>query len=870
MRGDLDEEYVERVQESGARPARAWYRRQARRMVVDYVLRHRVRRDRRVGTDIRAAGVARRGAGSGFGQFVADAKLTLRGFRREPGLFLTVIAILALGIGANTAVYSVVRAVVLEPLPYPEPERVVRVKQTMGDWLDHSNPILDRMANDFPVEWGVLLDWERLNQSFDAIGAYDQQRYAFTGPSRPEWIGGAQVSSGVFRVLGVQPAIGRVFSSDDDRVGGERTVLLSHAFWTTAFGGDPAVLGTTITLTGERHRVIGVMPPDFYFPTRAVALWTRLSDSSLQVYQGGQSLHAVARLSAGTSIEQARLDMAVVSDRILEERPERNRSYGVRVWSQHEYLVGDVRPVMTMLLAAVGAVLLIACANASGLMLIRATRRRREIALRVSLGAGRRRILGQLLTESVLLALVAGLAAIAVTALTQQVLVSMLPAEIPRVGAIHLDARVLLFSIAATLTCGLLVGVLPAVRAMRSGAASVLRGGGRSSTGGRDRLRAQRLLVVAEVALTVPLVVGAGLLAGSLGRMSTVDIGLDPSGVLSLQASLYGDRYDSSEKLRMFYTTLRERLVSLPGTQLVAAGQRSPFGEGGSGNTLRVGRGDDVVESNVKWTRVDGPFFKLFGIPILAGRSFEEADRDRSDGVAIINEAMAREFWPASDPLGQVFYEGSQGGVSYRIVGIAGDVRRGSPDAPASSLVYLPGDTPHMTFVKSAGDLPGFRASVERVVRGIDPDVPLTIMSLEESVRISTAAPRFRALLVGMFAVLAGTLALVGVGGILSYAVTQQRREIGLRMALGATAHRVMRSVLGHGLRLVMSGLIIGGAIAAFAVRLIESFLFETSAGDPMVLLGAAGLLITAGLLVSVLPARRAANVQPGTILNAE
>jgi len=868
IRGDLNEEFTERVLSAGGRAANAWYRRQGRRLIVDYLLRHRIRRPigGRLGRG--PAGEPRRGRI--LEQIAMDTALAIRALRREPGLFLTVIVVLALGIGANTAVYSVVHAVLLEPLPYPEPDRLVRVKQTLSSWVDHANPILSGMANDFPVEWGVFRDWERLNQSFDALGVYRQSRYAFTGESRPEWIDAAQTSSGVFVALGVRPALGRLFSSEDDLVGGERTVILSHSFWTTAFGADPRALGDTIVLTGVAHRIIGVMPPDFYFPTRAVALWTRMQDRYIRVYEGGQSLDGLARLRPGTSIDNARRDMAMVSATIIEERPGRGDGFGVRLWRQREYLVGDVRPVMTMLLAAVGTVLLIACANASGLMLIRAARRRREIALRASLGAGRRRILAQLLTESTLLAVLAGMAALVMTVVTQRLLVAMLPSGVSNADGISFDKSVLLFCIAASLGSGLLIGILPALRASRAAQASVLHGGGRSMTAGRSRLRAQRLLVVAEVALTVPLVVGAGLLTESLSRLTAVDLGFDPSGVLSLRNGLFGERYDSDEEVRLFYETLRERLGAIPGVLEIGAGDQPPFGEGGSGGGLRIGEGDDAIEANPKWTHVEGRFFAVFDIPIVSGRAFRESDFDRTDNVAIINEAMARRFWPDSDPLGAIIYKSGEEEGGRRIVGVAGDVKRGSPDASASSLVYLPGEATSTTFVKSAGNIGGFRTAVERVALEIDPDMPLTVTSVEERVWNSTAAPRFRALLISLFAGLAATLALVGVGGILSYTVTQQRREIGLRLAVGATADRVMRMVLGNGVRLVAAGLLIGGSIAALAVRLIRSFLYETSVTDPTILVGAAVLLVCAGLAASLLPARRAARIDPMIALRAE
>lgn len=871
--GDLDEEYREIASMSGLRRARAWYRRQARRVVVDYVVLRWVRRadaGRPASRPTDAPG--RRNA---FEIVAMDTRHAIRALRREPGLFATVVVVLALGIGANTAVFSVVQAVLLEPLPYPTPDRVVRVRQTLPRWANNSNPILAGMADDFPVEWGVAQDWERHNNSFEAMGVYRGVTQTFAGPLGPELLDAAQASFGAFTALGVRPALGRLFSPEDDLVGGERTVILSHSFWTTAYGGDPGAVGGSIVLTGVPHRIIGIMPRGFYFPTRATTLWTRLEDRYLQVYEGGQSLTGLARLKPSVSLTEARRDMDRVTGLIVEERPGRGNedgasAYGVKIMAQHEYLVGDVQAVLALLLAAVGTVLLIACANASGLMLIRAARRRQELSVRTSLGAGRGRILGQLLTESVLLAVVAGAAALVVTALTGRLLVSMMPAGIPRVEGVHLNTNVLGFSIVVTLGCGLVVGVLPALRASRTGATSILGSEGRWMTAGRKRLRMQRTLVVAEIALTVPLVVAAGLLAGSLSRMTTTDLGIDPTGVHTVRISPFGERYDSDDEERVLHDAVRERLRAIPGVLQVAGGEGSPYSEGGSGGNLRIGDGEDAIVSNVKWTNVQGSFFSLLGIPIIRGRPFLASDGESDENVAIINQAMARQFWPTSDPLGEVFYRGGEEDVGLLIVGIVGNVKRGSPAAPASPLVYLPSQSITRIFVRSAGDIVGLQAATKRIMGEIDPGLPFSVTPMVDEVRGSTADARFRALLISLFAALAATLALVGVGGILSYTVTQQRREIGLRMAVGATSGRVMRGVLSNGMKLIAVGLVIGGVVTAVTVRLIQTFLFETSATDPSVLIGTTALLVTAGLAVSLLPAQRAASVDPGTVLNAD
>ncbi|MEM7417869.1 MAG: ABC transporter permease [Gemmatimonadota bacterium] len=792
--------------------------------------------------------------------------MAVRTIRREPAFFLAVSAVLALGIGATTAVYSILQPTLFEPLPYPDPDRVVRVAQTRVSWQGRANPVLANMADDYPVEWGVLLDWRRLNRSFSALGVHRAERFVFNGGGEPRWVLGQQASSGVFEALGVGPALGRVFTAEDDVAGAEPTAILSHGLWVTEYGADPGAVGRAIELTGIRHRIIGVMPAGFYFPTRDTRLWTRLGDRYLAVYDGGQSLDGIARLAPIASIESATADMAEVSERIGEERASRAGEYGVRLWPQHNYLIGDVRPTMALLLGAAAGVLLIACANASGLLLIRAKRREREFALRRCLGVPRLRLVGQILTETLLVASMAGVAALGVTHFTLSVLRTLAPPGI--LTGVRSDAGVVATAVVLSIGCGFLVAALPMIGAALGVAPT---GVPRSRTSSVDRrvARFQRSLVFAEVALTVPLVVATGLLGQSLLRLSSVDLGFEPAGLYAVSTEFYGERYDDAEAIRAFRQTLGDRLAVMPGAIDVSVAFNLPYSEGGSGGDVRVGDDVDASPVNVKWTRVGRSYFSTIDVAMLEGRTFEPADVDADGGVAIVNRAMAERFWPGGGAVGsRIRREGDVAGRE--VIGVADDLSPGTPSRDATALVYLPTEDGPLALVRTSSGAAETNALIENAVSSLDPSLPVRIVSLEDRVRDSSASERFRALVIGLFATLAATLAVVGVASVLSYWVVEQRRELGVRMALGATRARIVRRVLLGGLAVVAPGLLVGVGAVFAGTGLVEGFLFQTSAGDPVTLLLASAAIVFASLGVALLPAIRASRSDPSVVLGAE
>lgn len=864
IQGDLHEEYLTRRAGSSRREANRWYRVQAARIVVGYLPTRWLGRNGAAGppaTDPRARVRPGRAGGVAF-----DARVTVRTIRREPAFFLTVSAVLALGMGATTAVYSVLQPTLFESLPYPDPDRVVRVAQTRVSWQGRTNPILASMADDYPVEWGVLLDWRRLNRSFSALGVHRTERFIYVGGGEPRWILGEQASSGVFEALGVSPAVGRVLTSRDDEPGAEPTAVLSHGFWVTEYGADPSAVGQAIELTGVRHRIVGVMPAGFYFPDRDTRLWTRLEDRYLGLYEGGQSLDGLARLAPGATIESATVDMAEVSERIGEERASRAGEYGVRLWPQHTYLTEDVRPTMVLLLASAAGVLLIACANASGLLLIRAKRREREFALRRCLGVPRSRLIGQVLTETLLVSAMAGVAAFGVTQLTLSLLRGLAPPGM--LSGVRSDSSVVAVAVVLSMGCGFLVAVLPMVGAVLG---VVPTGVPRTRTSSLDRrvARFQRGLVFAEVALTVPLVVATGLLGQSLLRLSRVDLGFEAAGLYAVSTEFYGERYEDAEAVGAFRQSLRDRLAGMPGVLEVSGAFDFPYSEGGSGGEVTVGDASDPMSANVKWTRVGASYFATMGMELMEGRGFGPAEVDADGGVAIVNRAMAERFWPGGGAVGsRIRGEGDVAGRE--VVGVVPDLSPGTRARRATPLIYLPEEDGRFTLVRAASGAGDTNRAIEDAVSGIDPSLPVRVVSLEDRVHDSSASERFRVLVIGLFAALAATLAIVGVASVLSFWVIEQRRELGVRIALGATRTRIVGRVLAGGLAVVVPGLLVGGGAVLTGTRLIEGFLFQTSAGDPTTLLGTTAMIVLAALGVALLPAIRASRSDPNAVLGAE
>jgi putative ABC transport system permease protein len=618
-----------------------------------------------------------------------DAVFAVRILLRAPGFAVIAVATLALGIGANTAIFSVVNGVLLRPLPYPEPDRLVNVWQINHEWLDSPDPRFRNLGAKFPA---VTWDWVERATALESVGAYDTNRPAMDFGDRVEQMWTAEVTSGVFDALAVPPHLGRVFVADDDRVGAESTAVLSHGFWQHQFGGDSAVMGQTVTFDGHAFVIVGVMPDGFYFPDPSVQVWTTLDDEAKQRPRDWQFLQAIGRLRSGLSLATAQLEMEAMNAQLTEDTAGEHE-FGVRLIPRTTEVVGDVQRALLVLIGAVGLVLLIACANIANLLLVRATARRRELAVRAALGASRGRVMGQLLTESLVIGLAGGLVGLGLAVATFKPLLAFLPSSLPRTDEIFLDQRVLLFSLVASLATGVLVGVLPALSVSRTGITEVLREGGRGFTGSGGRRRAHSLLVSSEIALAFALLVGSGLLVKSFVRLTSIERGFDAANVSMIFVTMRGERYADTERRNALLTGFQARLAALPGALGVGFADNMPFGGGTSSTSMTVETGSGPREMNLQYSAVSADFFDALGIPVLAGRSFSDADRAGSPPVVIVSEGAARELWPDEDPVGLRMRRGhleQADGEWKTIVGVVADTRHRRLDIEPRPKFYEP------------------------------------------------------------------------------------------------------------------------------------------------------------------------------------
>jgi len=770
--------------------------------------------------------------GSIMKSFLYDFRHTLRSFRKKPAFFSTVFMVFALGIGANTVIFSVVNSVLLRPLPYADPERLITPWQTHPHWRDGDNPVLQAQWDRLGMAYPVYENWLELSPVFEDLGIYDSNAYIATGGDQPERIIGSRVTHGVFTALGVGPLMGRTFLPEEDRVGGPRLVVLSHGFWRQRYGSDNSVLGQTLILDEEPFTIVGVMPQGFYFPGDD-QIWTTFPDSDRLRGRNNQFAVAVARLKPGVSLEVAQREMEALAEHLKELYPIEGRDYGVNLTSLHDETVRDVRPALVLLLCSVGVFLVIACANIASLLLLRASERRKDLAVRRSLGA---------------------------------------PAGTPRMAEITLDHRVLLYSAALSIITGVLVSVLPGLVGSGAGLTHVLRDSGRGTLGGRRRNRAQALLLVSEIALTFMLLVGAGLLGKSFARLTSVDRGFSAEGVFTMQVEMRGSRYTSAEVMAQAYEELFVRLEAVPGVTAVAAGAPGPFG-GMWSNSTTVDTRDGPVFTNTQQEYVSASYFSILGVPLLAGRTFTPDEMEGEAGSILVNEALVSVYWPNENPIGQRL---KMGGLEndqpwLTVVGVVGNVRR-RLDAEAMVTVFRPIQYARpVVVVKTAIDPTLVMPAAREAVRSVDPNVPIaSLNTLESQIGQTVAEPRVRTILLSAFALFAAVLAVVGIFGVLSYAVNQRTNEIGIRMALGAEAGEVQRGVLKRGVILLASGLAIGVPATLVAVRAVEPFLFQVQGTDVGTLVAVALLLTAAALGASLVPARRATRVDPVEALRTE
>jgi putative ABC transport system permease protein len=793
-----------------------------------------------------------------------DLRYALRMLRKTPGVTVAAVLALALGIGANTAIFSVVHGVLLRPLAYRDSSRLVLAWETEPDL-----PQAPLTSPDF-------LDWKEQNRVFEQLEAMAFAGLNLTGRDRPVRLEGARITPGFLRMVGVAPALGRDFLPEEDQPGRNQVVILSHAAWVEHFGSDRQIAGKSVTLDGNRYTVVGVMPPQFrtFAPLREeiwIPFTMRKTDS-----RGSHFLAAIGRLKPGVTIQQAQTEISGIAARLSKAYPATNTGIGARLVPLQEQMVGRIRPTLLALLGAVGFVLLIACANVAALLLARATARRQEMALRTALGAPRFRLIRQLLSESGLLALAGGTLGVVLAYWGIQALKLARGANIPRLEEVSIDPQVLAFTAAISLLTGLLFGLVPALQYSRVDLTSTLKETGThgASALGWRRIwgRAGSFLVAAEVALSLMLAICSGLMVKSFLRLVNQEFGFRPTNVLTTRLFLPQSRYKEPRQWGDFFRTLTERIRALPGVQEAATTSKLPLRGGNNGVVLIEGRPAPVGNLNgtlVEHSPVSPAYFRAMGIPLRRGRTFEETDeREDARPVAVINESMARRFWPGENPLGKRFSWDRNPPRWIEVVGVVADVRQQGLERaalPESYLVYAREPRPaQVLVVRTALDPQRLQPALLDQLRQMDKDLPaLATLTMQQILDEQSSARRFQTALFGTFAVLALLLASIGIYGVFSHLVAQRNREIGLRMALGAQPGHILRSVLGQAMARAAAGVAAGIAGALALSRVLSSLLFEVQPTDLPTYAAVALFLLAVAAAASYLPAYRAARVDP-------
>ncbi|MEK6322864.1 MAG: ABC transporter permease [Acidobacteriota bacterium] len=806
-----------------------------------------------------------------------DLRYGARMLLKNPGFTAVAILTLALGIGATTAIFSIVNTVLLRPLPFAEPDRLVMVSGR--------NPQKGLSRTEVtPADW---LDYRAQNRVFEGIAAFRTRRFTVSGQSEPELVDGALVSTDFFSVLGLEPFQGRTFQYEEGQPGHDRVALVSYALWQRCFGSAASPSGQSLTINGESYTVVGVLPPQMNFPASnemaaAFELCVPLAlDAQAQTNRSNHVLLGVARLKSGVTEEQARSEMVHIAERLEEQHPATHAGWSVNVSRLREEVVGDFRLALLALMVAVSFVLLIACANVASLQLVRGAARQKEVAIRTALGATRQRIVRQLLTESLLLALLGGIGGLWLALRGVDLLLALSPAGLHPSGGIVIDATTLGFALAVSVATGLLFGLAPAVQAAKTDLHSALKEGGRGSASGFSQNRARSLLVITEVALSVALLVGAALMIRSFGRLLEVDLGFNPDHLLTMQLQLPGSKYREARQQADFYEHLVRKVSVLPGVEAAGATNHLPLDGSNSSTSFQVdGRplpaaGEAPPATN--WRAITPDYFRAMGMALIQGRPFSEHDTAQSPAVVIINQTMARLFWPGENPLGRRIRPVVPGQDEpwAEIVGITRDVTHWGLDRGAQAEAYYPHTqqtVPRMTLVVRTSSEPlQMVAAMRQQVGTLDQDLPVSkVRTMEQLLTESVSGRQFNMLLMGVFAAAALLLAAIGLYGLMAYSVTQRTHEIGIRMALGAQAGNVLRLVIGQGIMLALTGVIIGLMASLALTRLMKSLLFGVSATDPLTFAGIAGVMALVALLACYLPARRATKVNPLTALRHE
>jgi len=818
----------------------------------------------RIADTVTELGQTRGGGVTMFADFLHDMRYAARQLVKTPAFTIVAILTLALGIGATSAIFSVVNTVLLRPLPYPDAERLVRVHEIVPQY------------GLFSVAPATFLDWRQQNSVFEHVAAYNSGSTTIAGAEGPERVPSASVSWDLFELLKVKPLLGRTFTAQEGTPANQTVAIVSYGAWQRRFGGDRSVLERPVNLNGTSSTIIGVMPPDFYFPSRTTEIWTPLAFNPANATRGGHFLGVIARTKAGVAIESANTEMKTISERLAVQYPQQSANESATVVQLLENIVGDIRPALLTLLAAVGIVVLIACANVANLLLVRASVREKEIAIRAALGAGRRRLCLQMLAESVVLAVAGGTLGLLLAYLAIPAIKSLSAASIPRIADLSIDITVLAFVTGVSLLAGLIFGLAPMWHASRTTLGHVLKEGGRTSSSAAGRW-VRNTLLVAEVGLSIVLLVGATLLLRSFAKLTSVDPGFHPERVLTFQVSLPNTAYPEPHNQAAFFSTLLEKLDAQPDVASAGMVQTLPM------------RGDYVLsvtfegrpapppnmEPSANYRVVSPNYFDALGVPLLRGRVFNNQDTEASLQVAVVDQAFVDRHFPNENPLGRKIDIGNGGAGVNEIVGVVANVHHEGLDRKPQPTMYVPYRQDIFSsmwiMARTSGNPTRLAGSVRQVMREIDPALPAFRMGpLTDAVTESIAERRFSMLLLTVFAGIAVFLAAVGLYGVVAYTVTQRTQEIGLRMAIGAAPSDVLRMVVGDGLKLATIGMVLGIAAALVLARVIKSMLFDVTPFDAASYGVTAMVLLAVAALACYVPARRAMRVDPLVALRQE
>jgi putative ABC transport system permease protein len=794
--------------------------------------------------------------------FLHDLRFGIRLLIKKPTFTAIAVITLALGIGANTAIFSVVNSVLLRPLPYPEPQRLVTMRS------NQSLPDLEEIS--------------ARSQSFEYLGGAVMQAQDYIGEGEPIQVQAALCNADLFKALAVKPAVGRTISDEEDRFGADPVIVLAYEFWQRTFGGDSNIIGRTMQLSGKAYTVIGVMPADFVMPTEAPDLWAsvRVVNPIAAQFRGVHFLRTYLRLKSGVSLNQALGEMEGIDQWLAQQYPEDNKGRHTVLLPLYDRVVASTRSALLILFGAVGLVLLIACANFANLLLARAAGRRQEIVIRSALGANRGRLIRQMLTESTLLAVLGGAAGLLLAKWGIDLLTALKPANLPRLSSIGIDKWVLAFTLGVSILTGVLFGLVPALAGSKLDVNEALREGGRASTGGIGRHRVRSFLVISEIALALVLLIAAGLLIKSLWRLRAIDPGFRPENLLTMRIELPEARYKEIPKQIQFRDRALEAVNTIPGAQAAMISEL-PMTENLMHNFVIEGRPPLAPgeEPELETRTVAGDYFRTMGIPVLQGRDFTPQDRADSPPVGLVNQSFVREYFPNEDPIGsRIAWARANPRRWVTIVGVVGDVKHyglNLPELPAFYNSYEQQDQPWKRWmylaVRSDRDNMSLAGQVKAQIWSIDKEIPLTkLRTMTDVMSASLAAQRFNMTLMGIFAAVALVLAAIGIYGVISYSVTQRTHEIGIRMALGAETGDVLRIVLKEGLQLAGVGVAFGVGAAFAVTRLMSSLLFGVSASDPVIFASISIILTGVALGATFVPARRATRVDPMIALRYE